>query len=164
MNYWITTHWPPHEIDFAGSVYCGVWLQEGRQHVATEMKRGDLVFKYESLTGLPRKKVLPDGRTVIQRCRRGHMGIIALMEVTGELYQTGETPQEYTDGSQRSWRYHADAVCKDTDGFVSLVELNTLLGYSEENRLRGFGDAHSGLKRIDKTTFDKIYTLFKQGT
>lgn len=130
MNYWITAHWPPHDTDFEGA-YCGVWIQNGKEHAAAQLKKGDLIFKYESRTGPSRKVVLPDGRTINQACRSGRMGVIALMEATSDLYDKHPEPTEYTDGSQRWWRYFADAVSKDEDGFVSLAKLNRLLGYKE---------------------------------
>ena len=162
MNYWITTHWPPHVVDFPGPFYCGIWIQNGMEHVAAAIRPGDLVFKYESLTGPARMVDLPDGRRVTQACNRGHLGIVALMEVTTELYDERSTnPTIYVDGSEKAWRFRADAICKDSDGFVPLMNLNAILGYSPNNRLRGFGDYHSGLKRLDKATFDQIYTAFK---
>jgi hypothetical protein len=84
------------------------------------------------------------------------MGIVAIMEVTDRPKDMGNpAPVGYANGSE------ANATCKDADGFVSRADLNTILGYVADNKLRGFGDDHSGLKRIDKSTYDKIYAAFK---
>jgi hypothetical protein len=41
--------------------------------------------------------------------------------------------------------------------------LNRLLGYKPSNPLRGFGDQHSGLKRIDAATYLAIEAAFRAG-
>jgi hypothetical protein len=72
------------------------------------------------------------------------MGIVAVMELTSRLYdQPNSKPDDRTDGSTPWWRYHADAVIQDADGFVSPADLNIILGYSVDNRPSGFGDDHS---------------------
>ena len=148
MNYWITTQRPYPESFAQWAANCGVYLQEGREHVAASMRPGDLAFRYESKTG-------PYGND-------GRMGIVAIMEVTDRPKDMGNpAPVGYANGSERWWRYKANATCKDADGFVSRADLNTILGYVADNKLRGFGDDHSGLKRIDKSTYDKIYAAFK---
>ena len=48
--YWITSRWPPHDAQLDDLTYCSIWLQDGKGHVAAEMRPGDLVFKYELMT------------------------------------------------------------------------------------------------------------------
>jgi len=161
MNYWITTHWPPRDFSFhPDPFYYGVWVQDKLQHVTANMQPGDLVFKYESSTGRSLQVQKPDGIIAIQKCHRGHMGIVAIMIVESVLNGNQDT-EEYTDGTNASWCKMATAKGHDTNGFVSLAQLNSLLGFGPKNRMRGFGTAHSGLKQIDKPTYDRIYAAFK---
>jgi hypothetical protein len=50
MNHWITTHWPPRSYDDAGTG-TGVWVPEGRQQAANDMRAGDYVAVYETKSG-----------------------------------------------------------------------------------------------------------------
>jgi len=90
------------------------------------------------------------------------MGIVAVMVVESVMNDKQGT-EEYTDGTNASWCKVATAKGHDTEGFVSLAGLNALLGFGAKNRMRGFGTAHSGLKQIDKATYDRIYAAFKSG-
>jgi hypothetical protein len=48
-------------------------------------------------------------------------------------------------------------------GFVPRLQLNRVLGYKDGCRLRGFGDRHSGLKRITAEEYARLAALFRKG-
>ena len=52
MNYWMTTHWPPREYRDDDS-HSGVYLPDGRQQAGRDLRIGNFVLIYESLTGRP---------------------------------------------------------------------------------------------------------------
>lgn len=151
MNYWITVQWPSHEEN---DYYC-VWLQEGKESVAEDMHVGDFVFKYES-AGEPQE--------IGQRKRKiGKKGIFALMKIE-EKMDPKPYREEYEDRHDTFWAKIADASPEQIDGFVPLIEVNRILGYSPKYSMRGFGDRSSGLKKISKQQFDEILKMFLHST
>jgi hypothetical protein len=61
LNYWLTTHWPPRVGDDPNNVANGVWLPDGREKADAELKKGDIVFVYQSRSGRPEKRKTIDG-------------------------------------------------------------------------------------------------------
>ena len=80
MNYWMTTHWPPHRNeDLETFIPAGIWLPDGREQAGADIEIGDRVLvkdeaeTYEVLTNeFPNKYAdrqcyaleRPDGRGV----------------------------------------------------------------------------------------------------
>lgn len=84
-NYWITTHWPP-EIDTQTDF--SIYLYEGTQQVGVDIGPGDRVWIYQSNSGRRILRETPTGSTYKKNRQPGKGGVIALMEVVNELYDT----------------------------------------------------------------------------
>jgi len=120
-----------------------------------------LVFIYESRSGPAAIREYVDGTTRRIACRQGREGIVALVGVTERAFQPEDSrPERYQDGTNLWWRYCAPTRSANSSGFLSRVEVATLLGYSDRYVFRGFGDEHSGLKQITEETFNRIRDAF----
>ncbi|NQT74275.1 MAG: DUF91 domain-containing protein [Chloroflexi bacterium] len=162
MHYWMTTHWPPTEdVDLDDFEPEGIYLPDGREQAGNDIKIGDIVLIYQSRTGRAEKAYIK-GEKVTIHCAEGRQGIIAIAEVVGNLKEIpGSEISTYVDGSNIWWRWHADTVLVSTNGFVPLSEVNRVLGYSSNNLLKGFGDYHSGLKKLEEDEFWELVRIFK---
>ncbi len=161
MSYWITTHWPRREDESIDEPHSGVWVQDGKQHLIDRVAPGDLVFIYESRSGPAALREYVDGTTRRIACRQGREGIVALVEVTDRAFQPEDSrPERYDDGTTLWWRYCAPTRSANSSGFLSRIEVAALLAYSERYVFRGFGDEHSGLKKITEETFNRIRDAF----
>lgn len=126
---------------------------------------GDLVFVYETQSGRTILRTYADGSTAKLARRRGREGIVALVEVTEDAYQPEDSePEQYADGSKAWWRYCAPTKSINSASFVSRAGVNELPGYSEKNVFRGFGDKHSGLKKIPEDLFTRPLERFSTFT
>ena len=163
MNYWMTVHWPPHEGLPIDDVAAGVWVPEGRQTAALDFAEGDLVLIYHPRTGRTAVEEKPDGSVVYHPCQRGREGVVgvgrALVPITA---RSNIEPEKYTDGTEIWWRWHAELELLVTSGFVPREYVCKALGFKESYNFRGFGDAHSGLKKIDASVFDEILGLLRK--
>ena len=75
-------------------------------------------------------------------------------------------PEKYIEGTKISeiwWCWHADLELISRSGFVPRKDVCKALGYSESYNFRGFGDAHSGLKKINAKVFEELCSLFLEG-
>ncbi len=162
MNYWLTTQWPT----VMGEEYSGphgVYLPNGRQEAAIELKPGDHVFIYQSRTGrgIIRRNIF--GKDRILKHNIGRQGIIALEEVLSELEEDIHiSPENYTDGSTIWWKWYANTKTISEIGFVNKRSINNILGYSLNYSLRGFGDLKSGLKRLTPDQFNSLLSEFNR--
>lgn len=157
---WITTHWPP--LDGQGAHHAAIWVPDGREAAGAPLAKGDLVFVYESRTGRSELRVAPDGTEHAVHRGTGAEGIVALARVDRQLEADGgDDTTHYVDGTEIWWRWHAPMTPIRTDGFVSRDRLTQILGYSPKYSMRGFGDFHSGLKRISQSQFDLILSEFR---
>lgn len=162
MNYWLTTHWPPRVDDDPTDVATGVWLPDGREQAGAELKKGDKVFVYQSRSGRPERRKTIDGKEIIVHSIKGREGIIAVCEAQSEIYEYEDSePSKYVDGSEIWWRWHAPLTTLSKSGFVSRESMNAILGYKPNFNLHGFGDLHSGLKRITKEQYTSLLELFR---
>src|SRR5438034_7392746 len=82
MNYWLTTHWPPHMDEVERFSNTGAWVPDGKQSVLTEMCPGDMLFIYESQSGKTLIERTADGKQRLVRRTRGRQGLVALAEIT----------------------------------------------------------------------------------
>ena len=160
MNYWITTHWPPflHDKPTQSSpdpqYHYRVYLPNGREEAGQEMTGGDYVFIYESKWGRPRK----DGE---EYAEPGRQGIIALVCARTPICEKpSEKREEYLDGSAILWKWQANTQVQEI-GFCSRVNVCRALGCKEGYTFRGFGDKHSGLKKLSKKQFEALLACFR---
>jgi hypothetical protein len=162
LNYWLTTHWPPRVGDDPNDVANGVRLPDGREQAGAELKKGDIVFVYQSRSGRPVKRKTVGGTEIVVHSIEGREGIIAVCEAQSEIYEDVDSePSKYIDGSVIWWRWHAPLMTLTKSGFVSRQSMNTILGYKSNFNLRGFGDLHSGLKKINKDQHSSLLKLFR---
>ncbi len=70
------------------------------------------------------------------------------------------TPEHYTDGTETWWRWYAPLKLLSKSGFVPRSAVLDTLGYKSTYNLRGFGDLHSGLKKIMEDQFKTLRDLF----
>lgn len=162
MNYWLTTHWPPHVDEAADGVAAGVWLPEGREAAGAAMAKGDLVLIYHAKGGPAVVVTEADGSVRMRRCHTGREGIVAIGEVVSRIEKLeGSVPERYDDGSEIWWRWHAPLNLLSRSGFVSRTQLLPVLNYSSNYNLHGFGDQHSGLKRLTPDEFERLRAFYR---
>lgn len=161
MRYWITTHWPPR-IDKSGRARnTGIWIQDGKEDVASCLAKGDLVIVYEYKTGLPEVRTHPDGTSTTVGCVRGKEGVKCYGVVEGPISALpASKPQLYSDGTTKWWRWHAPVRVHSRSGFISRPCLLEAIGMKPNGYLRGFGSKNSGLKEIGKQEFDALLAKF----
>lgn len=161
MNYWITTHWPPYEDESEDSVAAGVWVPEGRQAAGTDFAPDDFIFIYHPRSGRTLIEPLANGTTRHRRCQTGREGIVAVARAMDSIRAlTDSTPEHYTDGTETWWRWYAPLKLLSQSGFVPRAAVLDTLGYKSTYNLRGFGDLHSGLKKITEDQFRTLRDLF----
>jgi Endonuclease NucS len=161
MSYWMTTHWPRKENESTESSRYGVWVQDNKRHLIDRVSLGDLVFIYETRSGRSVVRTYTDGSTRTFARHQGSEGIVALVEVIEAAFELDDSEEErYTDGSKAWWRYCAPTRSINSSGFIPRPEVNAILGYSENNVFRGFGEEHSGLKEIPEEVFDRLLNRF----
>ncbi len=66
----------------------------------------------------------------------------------------------YADGTKAWWRFKADARVINRNGFIPRRDLARILGYSEKYPFKGFGDKHSGVKRLSQEEYEAIHSAF----
>lgn len=161
MNYWVTTQFPAR-LDYPkNSPIEGVYVPDGRELAVVDMEVGDVVFVHESRTGRVETRRLLNGTTYSIGCHPGREGVVAIIKITSHVFEIeGTEPTEYADGSQVWWRYMAESETLNTKGFVPRKSLNEILGYKGSYSLHGFGDYHSGIKRIEETHAQAILRAF----
>ena len=163
MNYWMTTHWPPRTDEEKSNIGLGVWISERCRSVGNDLRPGDKVIIYQSRSGRPEIFEKADGTSETIGCHTGKEGIIALGEATTDVYLLKDVkPSKYTDGTEVWWRWHADLKLISQSGFVPRLEINKILGYKSNYNFRGFGDNHSGLKRIKESEFTSLVEIFRR--
>jgi hypothetical protein len=152
MKYWMTTQWPPTED--SPHEHGGVWLAEGREDAGRDLKRGDLVFIYESKTGRPRR----DGLGY----HPGKQGIVALVEVASDVNFAGfvQSSEEYSDGSQLLWKMVVRTRTKDSSHFCPHDDVCDILGYSRNYYFRGWH--RSGLGELSEEQYKQLRKCFEK--
>lgn len=161
VNYWLTTHWPPREDDDEPRTKTGVWVPEGREQAANDVRPGDYVAVYESKTGRAEIRTLRDGTTIQFPCGDGREGMICYGTVDSCVSAIPDSrPEQYADGTEIWWRWHTPVTVCSRTGFVARPDVLRILGYSPRYTLRGFGDHHSGLKKITEAEFEALVQAF----
>lgn len=161
MNYWITTHWPLRDGDDESGTGTGVWVPDGREQAANDMQRGDYVAVYESRSGRTEIRTRSDGTLIRVPCQSGREGMICYGAADSPVSAIpGSQPNQYADGSEIWWRWYTPVSVLSRTGFVARPKLLQILGYSTNWNLHGFGDSHSGLKKITEDQFDALVQAF----
>lgn len=150
MNYWVTTQWPHSIEDDKGQEHSGVYVPNDRQAAVDKMNCGDIVFIYESQSGRVIVENLEDGSRKETPCHIGRMEILDIVEVVAIHKRKDLKTTQYTNGTSIWWQFHAETKSVYKGGRVSRNKLNDILGYNRNYNLRGFGDQHSGIKKITK--------------
>jgi hypothetical protein len=161
-GYWVTTQWPHATDTDSNTPHDGVYLPDDRKEAGRNLKPGDLVAIYESLGG--REIVIREmsGKKRKVPRHRGKEGVVGIVAVVSSLHENpGAEPEEYDDGTKIWWRWYAETKPYLLSGFLAREELNHILGYEPGNILRGFGDLHSGLKKVTKDEFCQILESFR---
>ena len=164
MNYWITTQFPPLEVDEI-EAHSGIYLPDDRVEAGRNIQPGDMVLIYESKTGRTIVKKYLDGTKEYFKSIIGKQGIVSIARVTSRLLRDDNSEAtHYTDGSKIWWLWYATTSPVSNNGFVHRTEVNKVLSYKELNPMRGFGDKQSGVKKITKEQFDNLVELFNRKT
>jgi hypothetical protein len=153
-RYWLATHWPQRVDAEEGPTYTGVWAQDGKEHAIGRMHEGDLVFIFETQNGKTLVRQSPNGDQVRIPCSAGRGGVVALMRVSSEPFELSDPPEQYADGTQIWWRWHAETTPVNSSGFVTREKLNELLGYA--TGYTRFG----GLRELTSEKFNLLLTEF----
>lgn len=163
MSYWLTTHWPRSQDTPASEPYADVWVKDGQWKIIDRLDPGDLVFIYESKSGpLPLGRN-PDGSTYALPKAQGKAGIVALVRVIEPATQPPDSvEQRYDSGEVMWWRYRAPTVPVNSGGFIPRVKFLPLMGYSASWNLHGFGDNHSGVKRLTAVEFAGLRKMYEE--
>ena len=158
MNYWLTTQWP---LEKDQTREWAVWLpDDGRQQAGSALQPDDEVIIYESGSG--RARLHPQTREPIRR-RRGLARIIGAIRLSEALRErTDAIRHDYDDGSRIRWGYRAAGTPFVEGGFVPRKLMNTILGFKENYNLHGFGDRHSGLKRLTVAQYRSLIEAYVQ--
>ena len=154
MNYWVTSHWPPSAEDKPTTsspdpaYHYRIYLPDGREGAGQELRKDDLVFIYESKTGRP----LKNGR----KYAPGRQGIIALVRAREPITEKpNDKPEKYADGSEILWKWQAGTKMEKL-GFCSHENVCRILRFKKGYTFHGFGDQHSGLKKIDEKKYEAL--------
>ena len=163
MNYWLTTHWPRPQDTPASIPYADVWVKDGQWNAIKQLTPGDLVFIYESKSGpLPLRRN-PDGSTYEAPKANGKAGIVALVRVTEPAKQPPDSVEEqYDNGQKMWWRYRAPTEPVNSGGFIPRERFLPLIGYRASWNLHGFGDNHSGVKRLTAGEFTALRKMYEE--
>jgi hypothetical protein len=161
-SYWFTTHWP-HRVDQDDIHHRNIYLQEGKERVGSGIRAGDEVMIYESRTGDAIVIADPHGGTRIVKRKPGRMGIATVAEVAGRLEErpVDERVEHYVSGRTRNWKWMAPTRAHFSNGFVPLKDVLRILDLSPNYNMFGFGDANSGLRRIERWQFDELLSIFR---
>lgn len=161
MNYWITTHWPPRIDDDESFTRAGVWIPEGRQQAADDLTADDLIVIYETKSGRTEIREFQDGTIRKIPCKPGREGMICYGRVESPVSAKPDSqPQKYVDGTEIWWRWHAPVSILSRSGFLERSDVLQILGYNPTWNLRGFGDYHSGLKKISRSEYNALIKGF----
>jgi hypothetical protein len=165
MNYWLTTHWPRPQDTPGSEPYADVWVKHGQWDVIKHLAPGDLVFIYESKSGALPLGENPDGSTYRLPKTEGRAGVVALVRVSKcaiELPDSREVP--YDNGQLLWWRYRALTEPVNSGACIPREEFLPAIGYNPNWNLHGFGDNHSGVKRLTVEQFTALREMYEKYT
>lgn len=163
MNYWLTTHWPRSQDTANSEPYGEVWVKNGQWDVIQQVAPGDLVFIYEAQSGpLPLGR-RPDGSRYRRPKAHGKAALVALVRVTeGAIEPLDSAPDLYDNGKEMWWRYCASTEPVNSGACIPRAEFLPIIGYSPNWNLHGFGDNHSGVKRLTAEQFGALREMYEK--
>ncbi len=104
-----------------------------------------------------------DGTTFARQKVRGRAGVVALVRVIERATQPPESHEEqYDNGERMWWRYCAQTEPVNSGGFIPRSTFLPLIGYKANWNLHGFGDNHSGVKRLGAEEFTQLRALYEE--
>lgn len=148
MDYWLTTHWPQRKGQEKVAWRVWIFMADGREQAGSDIQPGDLVFVYESKRGRrlrDREYDYCDGKECI----------VTLARATSRLERSGSQPEQYADGTEIWWAWRAITV-PVVECSIPREAVCRALGYSPNYYFRGFGDHHSGLKKLTEQQFETL--------
>jgi hypothetical protein len=160
--FWVTVHWP-HRVGRT-DVHSNVYLQDGKEQAGRDLDKGDQLLTYELGSGPTRMTKTVHGDIIKEPCLDGRQGIVTIATVAGpvEEREIAEAVEEYSDGKEVYWRWLARTCDEASNGFVpKAAVLDVLFPESPKYTFMGFGDLHSGLKRISAEQFNRLRSLFR---
>ncbi|HYE21807.1 MAG TPA: hypothetical protein VEA69_25430 [Tepidisphaeraceae bacterium] len=163
MNFWLTTHWP-NLLDSTDAHHRDIYLQDGKERYGVEIDDDDKVLFYESKSGDAPLVKGADGRERLVRRKRGAEGIVTVADVAGPLEERAkaEAIEKYRGGKTRYWRWKAPTKNEFSNGFVSRADLLRVTDQSPNYNMFGYGDGHSGLKKITADQYEELLAIFKR--
>lgn len=165
MQYWLTAHYPPYREHDREKVAAGIWAPDGRETAGADITPGDRVFIYESRSGRTEIEKLANGTTRKHLCHNGREGVVAVAKVIEPLSAHDDwAPTEYTDGTKIWWRWFAELKIESQSGFIPRRDMLQILGYSPKYNLHGFGDMHSGLKKLSASVGEILTDTFRSSS
>lgn len=119
---------------------------------------------YESGSGDPRYVRDVNGTVRLVHRRVGAQGVTTVAEAAGPLEERdrAEAIEHYPGGKTRYWRWGAPTREHFSSGFVGRPDVLRVLDMSPKYNMFGFGEDHSGLKRIEPGQFDELLEIFKR--
>lgn len=94
---------------------------------------------------------------------RGRAGIVALVRVIERASQPPDSREEqYDNGDVMWWRYCAPTEPVNSGGFIARSTFLPLIGCRATWNLHGFGDNHSGVKRLTAEEFVRLRTMYEE--
>ena len=131
MNYWLTVHWPPYkgEEDSEGRIW--VFIPKKHKQKGINIKKGDLIFVYETETGRKQKN-RPGDRFIV-----GCQCIFALAKAKSKLKPHDKEPTEYEDGSEIWWAWKIETELVSYCN-ISRADVCSILDYSQNYYFMGF--------------------------
>jgi len=150
MEYWVNIH-HPRALNESRSSQCKVYLQEKSKQ---KIPKYDRVFIYETeaLSGKTVIKEEEDGTKERVTLRQGAKGIIALVEISGNL----KKHKWIWNGTRYAGIYNTNEI-KTRKGFVPLTDINA--GYANSGIQKIFNPrTYTGLRKLNK---DEVRILLK---
>ena len=125
------------------------------------MRPGDYIAIYESKSGRTEIREHQDGSIIKVACKPGREGMICYGTIDSSVSAIPDSQtQKYANGSEIWWRWYASVSVLSRSGFVKRTDLLHILGYQSKYNLRGFGEYHSGLKKITESEFNSLVDAF----
>lgn len=156
MHCWLTVHHPPEIGAPVTNELTGIWVPLPRKRASEALAVGDRVAIYQTKDGPARWLTFPNGTKRRSRYLPGRGGVVAVGEIIEDHAAPPITIAEHDNGNRFEWGRLATVRIRSGAGFVSRAELNGLLGYHPDARIRG----HGGLRRVPDDAFAQIEQRF----
>ena len=162
MNGWMNTQWPISDEPDEPTSHA-LYLRDGHEGVVDGMEIGDCVLLYEYMTKPGRTRHSGQKSQRVQQRSDGRQGIIAIAQVARlrEERRDDLDHDDCDDGRKMWWRWVVPLDRVDKEGDAPLEVVLRVLKYNPGGYLLGFGDKHSGVKRLDESVWMELKREFK---